>query len=147
MIWQAQLYPLLNNLGDSVTKSDGLELGTITLERYLNTETAASWAPNPQHDSAHASMTHDNTSIRVFRIGELTRVIASQLILISQASVVNLACTCRCLEEPVLSTLWEIQQSLPTLLKVLPKANWQIDGAMRDYTVRGLYLPVEGPNA
>jgi len=33
-------------------------------------------------------------------------------------SIVNLACACLCLEEPVLSTLWETQPSLHTLLKV-----------------------------
>ena len=58
---------------------------------------------------------------RVFKISELTRPIASQLVLISRQSAVNLACTCRSLEEPMLSTLWETQWSLYTLLEVFPE--------------------------
>ena len=92
-------------------------------------------------------MNYDSASFRVFRISELTKLITSQLILISRGSAVNLACTCRCLEEPVLSTLWEIQESLSTLLKVLPGGNWDIDNTMGNSLVRGLDLPVGGPNA
>lgn len=66
-------------------------------------------------------MIRDSPPHRVFKISELTRLIASHLILISQESAVNLACTSRHLEEPVLSTLWETQQSLHTLLQVLPE--------------------------
>ena len=66
----------------------------------------------------------DNTPSRVFNISELTRLIASHLIPISQKSTVNLACACRSLEEPVLSTLWEEQSALYTLLEVLPGATW-----------------------
>ena len=91
-------------------------------------------------------MIHDSAPLRVFRISELTRIVAGQLIFTSRESAVNFACTCRCLEEPVLSTLWETQQLMSTLLEVLPKANWDIDGAMDNYTVRGLDLLVEGPN-
>ena len=69
-------------------------------------------------------MNHDNTSHRVFKIGELTRLVASQLVSISQRSAVNLACACRCLEEPVLSTLWETQPLLYTLLMTLPEDTW-----------------------
>jgi len=115
--------------------------------RYPNTEAAPSRAPNPQHDSVRTTMTHDDTPLRVFKISELARVIASQVILISKESAVNLARTCRCLEEPVLSTLWETQELLSTLLKVLPEANWDIGGTTGDNTVRGLDLPVEGLNA
>ena len=68
-------------------------------------------------------MTHDSTPHRIFKISELTRLIASQLVLISRRSTMNLACTCRALEEPTLSTLWETQRSLFTLLKVLPREN------------------------
>ena len=92
-------------------------------------------------------MIHDSTPYRVFKVSELTRIIASQLVLTSQESAVNLACTCRCLEEPALSALWEIQASLHTLLKVLPKANWHIEGAIGSHTVRDLDLPVERSNA
>ena len=73
-------------------------------------------------------MIHNSASHRVFKIGELTRLIASQLISIDRGSVVNLACACRCLEEPVLSTLWEIQWLLDILLGVLPEGTWNFDG-------------------
>ena len=93
-------------------------------------------------------MIHDNNaSLRVFEISELARIIAGQLTLISRKSTGNLARTCRCLEEPVLSALWEIQKSLPTLLKVLPDANRCIDRHFGNYTVRELDPPVERPNA
>ena len=71
-------------------------------------------------------MTHDSTPYLIFKIDELTRLIASQLILID-GNAVNLARVCRSLEEPVLSTLWEIKpRSLHTLLKVLPKETWKL---------------------
>ena len=67
-------------------------------------------------------MTHDSTPYRVLKISELTRLIASQLVLIgAEKSAVNLACACRSLEEPILSTLWETQPSLYTLLGALPE--------------------------
>lgn len=69
-------------------------------------------------------MIHDNTPNRIFGISELTRLIASQLVLISRKSAVNFACACRRLEEPVLSTLWETQYELCTLLGVLPEETW-----------------------
>jgi len=50
-------------------------------------------------------MTHDSTPHRIFKISELTRLIASELVPISRKSTVNLACACRSLEEPNLSTL------------------------------------------
>jgi len=89
-------------------------------------------------------MTHDNTPHRIFKISELTRLIASQLALISRRSTVNLACTCRALEEPNLSTLWEIQQSLFTLLEVLPRENREYQCLEAGiYAVRGLDPPPE----
>jgi len=73
-------------------------------------------------------MTHDSiTSHRILKISELTRVIASQLTSLSRRSAVNLACVCRYLEEPVLSTLWEEQRTLYTLLKVLPEETWHFE--------------------
>ena len=88
---------------------------------------------------------HDTTPHRVFKISELTRLIASQLVLTSRQSAVNLACACRSLEEPVLSTLWETQWSLRTLLEVLPKETWEVLYAnlYRDL-VCGLGPPLEG---
>ena len=50
-------------------------------------------------------MIHDNTPLRIFKISERTRVIASELILIGRESAANLARTCRSLEEPVLNGL------------------------------------------
>jgi len=71
-------------------------------------------------------MTYDSTPHHVLKISELTRLIASQLVLISQKSAVNLACVCRSLEEPNLSALWETQSSLFTLLGILPEGTWEL---------------------
>ena len=86
-----------------------------------------------------ATMTDDNTPHRVFKISELARLIAGRLTLIGRGSAVSLARTCRCLEEPVLSTLWETQSSLHTLLKVLPKGTRYTERpAPCEYVVRDL---------
>jgi len=91
-------------------------------------------------------MIHDNMPNRVFKISELTRLIASQLVLISQKSTVNLACACRCLEEPVLSTLWETQSVLHTLLEVLPEETWDFE-YLEKHVVCDLDLLSEESNA
>ena len=70
---------------------------------------------------------HIGAPHRIFEISELTTLIASQLALISQKSTLNLACTCRNLEEPALRLLWQTQPLLDTLLKVLPKDTWRCD--------------------
>ena len=90
-------------------------------------------------------MTHNGTPHHVLKISELTRLIASQLVLThSRKSAVNLACACRCLEEPVLSTLWETQSSLITLLRVLPKETWEFKHLEIGYkVVRDLDSPPE----
>ena len=59
-----------------------------------------------------ATMIHESTPECVFMISELTQVIASHLVIISKRSAVNLARASRYLEGPVLSTLWEKQDSL-----------------------------------
>ena len=64
-------------------------------------------------------MINDDAPHRVFKIGELTSLIASN-VLPSRKSAVNFSRACRYLEEPVLSKLWEIQWWLETLMKVLP---------------------------
>ena len=93
-------------------------------------------------------MTHDSTPHRIFKISELTRLIASQLVLISRKSTVNFACACRSLEEPNLSTLWEIQRSLFTLLEVLPRETRKYQRPeIGRYAVRGLDPPPEGLKA
>jgi len=91
-------------------------------------------------------MTHDSTPYRVLKISELTRHIASQLVLIhSRKSAVNLACACRSLEEPVLSTLWETQWSLVTLLNALPKGTRDVQRLESgEILVRSLNSPLEG---
>ena len=61
------------------------------------------------------------TSRRVFKISKLASRIAVELIKISRKSVLDLACASQDLEQPVMSVLWVEQQSLRTLLKVLPE--------------------------
>jgi hypothetical protein len=92
-------------------------------------------------------MTRDNASHRVFKISELTRLVASHLVLIDLKGAVNLACACRHLEEPVLSTVWETQGSLYTLLKVLPEGTWDIEGTGLEWLVRGPDLSLGKSNA
>jgi len=82
----------------------------------------------------------DSASHRVFKIGELARLIAGQLIPKRQGSAVNLACACRNLEAPALSMLWETQESLYTLLETLPRDNWDWSG---ESVVCDLNLPLE----
>lgn len=89
-------------------------------------------------------MTSDNTPHRIFKISELTRAIASQLVLIGHKNLVNLACTSRYFEEPVLSTLWKTQASLYTLLEVLPRETWVSEDAGHNRrVVRALDLVAE----
>jgi hypothetical protein len=93
-------------------------------------------------------MTYDSTPSRVFKVSELTRLIASQLVLINQKSAVNLACACRFLEEPVLSILWEVQWSLCVLLQVLPQGTWKFPRPIYEkHVVCDLYLPLESSKA
>jgi len=89
-------------------------------------------------------MIQGNAPRRVFGIGELARLIASQLVLISRKTAVNLACACRCLEEPVLSALWKTQLALCTLLEVLPEETWCYEElGVGTYVVCALDLPLE----
>ena len=54
----------------------------------------------------------------VIEISELTQVIADHCLLLGyKQSLVSLACTCRALEQQVLSTLWSEQPSLETLIE------------------------------
>ena len=93
-------------------------------------------------------MIDDSAPYRVLKIGELTRLIASQLILIGRESAANLACTCRYLEVPVLSTLWETQSPLYTLLKTLPRDAWGWEYLRPGKrVVRDLNLPLHESNA
>ena len=92
------------------------------------------------HCSARATMIYQSTPHRVFKIAELTRLIASQLALTSRKSALNLACVCRYLEEPALSMLWEMQHSFCTLLDVLPEETWKLERWPAEHGVRGLIL-------
>ena len=93
-------------------------------------------------------MVHDSTPSRVFNISELSRLIAGQLVLISPKSTANLARACRSLEEPVLSTLWEAQGSLHTLLETLPEETRQLNHpGFNLRVVCGLRLPSSGGSA
>lgn len=88
-------------------------------------------------------MSYGSAAHRVSKISELTSLIASPLILIGRQSAVNLACACRYLEEPVLSTLWETQSSVSTLLEVFPEGNWGYEHRafnIRMVRCRGLLL-------
>ena len=107
-------------------------------------------ATSPALSTMQATTIHDmdSTPYRIFKISELTRLIAIQLVLISQKSAVNLACACRSLEEPVLSTLWEIQSSLYALLEVLPQETLVFKRPIYNpHTVCGLDPPLEGLEA
>ena len=57
---------------------------------------------------------------RVFEIDELARLVSRNLALTDRKSLVSLACTCRVLEVPALSSLWELQDSLSILIGILP---------------------------
>ena len=93
-------------------------------------------------------MTNDCAPHRVFKISELTRLIAEQLVPDNQRSAVSLACTCRYLEKPVLSKLWETQDSFSALLKVLPRDTWDSnDVALTQSVVRDPNFPSEESNA
>lgn len=92
-------------------------------------------------------MIDDGTPNRVFKISELARAIASQLVLIDQQSAVNLACTCQDLEESALSALWETQRLLDKLLEVLPEETWDYgDPESGKFVVCDLDFPFEKSN-
>jgi len=98
--------------------------------------------------STRTTAIHDGMPHRIFKITELTRLIAGHLLLTTcQKSAVSLACACRYLEEPVLSTLWETQHSFCILLEVLPKETWELERRPTEYVVRDLVLPLEKLNA
>ena len=102
---------------------------------------ATSWALTYQRRSTRATMTSGSAAHRVSTISELTRLVACQLVLITGLkSAVNFACACRHLEEPVLSTLWETQSSVRTLLKVFPSENLNYDNYARTVRCQGFLL-------
>ena len=93
-------------------------------------------------------MIQDGATRRVFKIDEISRLIASQLVLTSPKSTTYLARVCRHLEEPVLSTLWATQSSLRALLEVLPEESWGYDYPETNWeVVRGLDPSSGRPNA
>ena len=119
----------------------------VTSKKRVRATHTTSWAPNFHPGSTWATMIHDRACNRIFKISELTRLVASQLVLINPKSAVNLACARRYLEEPVLSTLWATQRSLGTLLQVLPGETWDAECPEDNLAVRNLDLPSEKSNA
>ena len=79
-----------------------------------------------------------NTHHRIFEIDELVGLISRHLVSTHYPSAVSLACACRFLEEPALSSLWELQNSFTTLIGVLP-----IMMIMGEVCGRG-FLPIRG---
>ena len=77
---------------------------------------------------------------RVFSVDELATLIATHLVEISPQSAVSLAQTCRVLEVPALSALWETQDSIRSFIMcVLPRDVWCYairDGPERHSIVR-----------
>ena len=81
-------------------------------------------------------------------IDELLRLVISQLIKTSSRTIVSLALSSRSLEEPTLSSIWEIQYSLTHLLKYhiwiqgeLGITEFVVSG--RDYLIQILPLAIE----
>lgn len=70
---------------------------------------------------------------RIFEIDELVRLISRHLVPENHQSAVSFACACRFLEEPALSSLWELQDSLTTLIRVSPIIT--IKGKVRDQII------------
>lgn len=77
--------------------------------------------------------TRDGAPHRVFKISELSRLIASELVFTSQKSTANPACACRPLEG---ARPQRIMGDATVLLSILPKETWyyQLDA----HEVRGL---------
>ena len=88
-------------------------------------------------------MIDDKTPHRIFRIVELARLIASRLVLTNLKSAVGLACARRCLEEPVLSTLREIQHAFRALLDVFREETLELERRPTEYVVRGRFPLME----
>ena len=69
----------------------------------------------PRHYLFTLSMPH-----HIFEIDKLARLISRHLVSTHCTSAVSLASTCRFLEEPAFSSLWEVQDWLNTLFGVSP---------------------------
>ena len=65
-------------------------------------------------------LTPSTMAQRAFEINELARLVSCHLVSVSRSAAVSLARTCKMLEVPALSSLWELQDSLPVLADVLP---------------------------
>jgi len=64
-------------------------------------------------------------SHRVLGIDEILRDVAAWVVDTHPPTAVSLACCTKSFEEPALSTLWKIQERLPTLVKTLPPDCWE----------------------
>ena len=68
-----------------------------------------------------------NMPHRIFEIHELTRLISFHLAQTDHQATLSLACTCRLLEVPALSSLWELRpRSLSALINVSPIVNKKV---------------------
>ena len=74
------------------------------------------------------------------RVDEIVRHVASELVASKgEAAAVALACCCKSFEDPVLDTLWEIQEGLTPLLESLPEDVWNPGGC--DVGIPTISLP------
>ena len=63
------------------------------------------------------------------RVDEIVRLIAHELVASrGQGTAVAFACCCKSFEDPVLDALWEVQDGLFLLYKLLPEDVWYFDG-------------------
>lgn len=59
-------------------------------------------------------------------VDEIVRLLACELVASeAKATAVSLACCCKNFEDPVLDTLWDMQDQLRPLLKCLPQKVWK----------------------
>ena len=75
------------------------------------------------------------------RVEEIVRLVASELVASkAEETSVALACCCKNFEDPVLDSLWEIQQRLLPLLKSFPGDVWKPDGPTVSVCQQGDFL-------
>ena len=80
---------------------------------------------------------------RALLVDEILRDVTARVASVNPPTAIALACCARFLEEPTLSALWKIQDTLPTLIKTLPPDSWELHiGEVEDTIVRDLPLVV-----
>ena len=99
--------------------------------------------PSRRHKSSTRSAESASTIAvimphRALVVDEILREVTTWLIQIHYPTIVSLACCAKFLEEPALSTLWDCQETLPTLIKTLPPDSWELHtGEAENIIVRG----------